>query len=276
MTSRIVLICALLTFWNTGFAAETEQENSLKVGFNTINTKDNSDISSDTSHSFSPSEARPSSSSNTRPLTTGFYPLVEDTGYTPEANILQMAWNQISYSLVDGINIGTQPALFLFRTPNFFVKARLYQDKKHSVSAKLGANVLLKNSGEFFTTFYSSPIHNPNSSVYVIPVTLSHSYTLNKHIKFHHTVSDINIAAERDIEETATIGYSAIVELRARDRHSVFVHGSEVGFWDHRYYFGGISYRYSTKSFFTQVGYFYRVQTEGVQSLPLIDIGFTL
>jgi hypothetical protein len=225
---------------------------------------------------FSPSDTRPRAVNRTPQLSTGLYPLVETTGYLPRKYTLQLAWNQIAYSIFDGVTIGTQPALFMFRTPNFYVKARLYEDSKNAVALNVHNHTLLKNSGDFFTTFYASPIHNPNSSVYVIPVSLAHSYKFNRHITIHQSVTDINVLAERDIQNQATLAYATMVELKARDHHSVFVHASEVGFWDHDYYYAGISYRYSSKTFFAQAGYFYRVQTEGVQSLPLFDIGFIL
>ena len=276
MTTRNILLSGFLALF--AFTASAEQ--TLDIESSSVDSAlislNNSEPPSLAATNFSPSESRNKSSFGNRQLTTGLYPLVEGTGYLSQQYTLQMAWNQISYSLMDGVTIGTQPALFLFRTPNFFVKTRLYEDKTQSVALNIGTNILLKNSGEFFTTFYASSIHNPNSSVYVVPVTLAHSYKLNSFITIHQTLSDINVYAEKDIKNEATIGYAGILELKARNNHSVFIHASEVGFLSHDYYYAGLSYRYSTKRFFTQVGYFYRVQTEGVQVLPLFDIGFTL
>jgi len=209
-------------------------------------------------------------------LYAGFYPLIESTGYVPKKNTAQFGFNQISYSVFDRLNISLEPMIMVANTPNLSVKGLLYEDNKNSIALSGGIKALLPRIDGFFSIYYSSRIHNPNSTLYVLPVSLAHSYKLNQNISFHHTITDINVLSQSDFKNKANLAYSTIVQLKAREQHSLQIHASEVGFWDHDYYYFGVSYRYTGKYFYTQMGYFNRIQQEGVQGIPLVDFGIVL
>lgn len=207
---------------------------------------------------------------------SGFYPLVEDSGFTQKDSHWRLGFNEIGFSFLQRYSISTQPMLYAANAPNIKVKGQLYEDQKHAVAVTASVNMLLPGTDDFFSAFYSSRVFNPNSTLYVVPLSLSHSVRLNKHITLHHSLTDINVYARTDFKTKANIAYSTVLQLKAKQNHSLMLHGGEVGFWDHDYYLFGLSYRYSGKRFYTQMGYFNRVQLEGVQGMPLFDIGFHL
>lgn len=209
-------------------------------------------------------------------LYAGFYPLIESTGYIPKKNTVQFGFNQISYSVLDKLNISLEPMIMVANTPNLTVKGLVYEDNKNSIAFSTGVKALLPQTDGFFSIYYSSRIHNPNSTLYVLPLTVAHSYKFNQHISFHHSVTDINVLSRSDFKNKANLAYSTIVQLKAREQHSLMIHASEVGFWDHDYYYFGVSYRFTGKYFYTQMGYFNRIQQEGVQGIPLVDFGIVL
>jgi hypothetical protein len=207
---------------------------------------------------------------------SGFYPLIEDTGYTQKQGSWRVGFNEIGYTLFHKYTVSTAPMLYTANTPNLKIKGKVYEDKRHALAVSASVNMLLPGTDDFFSAFYSSRIFNPNSTLYVVPISISHSLRLNRFVTLHHSVTDINVYASTDFKTKANLAYGAMLQLKARSNHSLNLHGSEVGFWDHDYYLFGVSYRYSGKYFFTQMGYFNRVQLEGVQGIPLFDIGFLL
>ena len=209
-------------------------------------------------------------------LYSGFYPLVEDTGYIASHNTWQLGFNQIGFTFLDRFSISAQPMLYVANTPNIMMKAQLYTDYQHAIAISTSVNAMQPSPDDFFSSFYSSRVFNPNSTLFVVPMTVSHSYKVNSNITFHHSLTDINVYARTDFKTKANIAYSGVLQMKAGKQHSIMLHGSEVGFFDHDFYYYGISYRYSDKRFFTQMGYFQRVQLEGVQGIPLLDIGFIL
>ena len=209
-------------------------------------------------------------------LYNGFYPLIEDTGYVASRNTWQLGFNQVGFTVFKKISISAQPMLYVANTPNIMLKGQIYSDGKHALAISSSINAMRPNTDNFFSSFYSSRVYVPNSILYVVPIALAHSYKINRHITFHQTATDINVLSREDFKNKANIAYSAVLQLKARQEHSLNLHASEVGFFDHDYYYYGISYRYTAKHFFTQMGYFNRVQLEGVQGIPLFDIGFIL
>jgi len=209
-------------------------------------------------------------------LYNGLYPLAEGTGYVAKQYSLQAAWNELAYSLTDGLSIGTQPVLFVYRTPNVSLKAKLFQNSQHAIALNTGLNVLLQNSAELFSKHYTTEIKNPNSNVFVLPVGLSHSYHFNQYLDFHHTFSSLNQFAESDIENKATFAYSAILQVNVLKNQSIFFHGGDVGLSNNEVLYLGASYRYTGKTFFAQLGYFLRYKDSTTEKLPLFDLGFIL
>lgn len=212
-----------------------------------------------------------------RPLLyNGLYPLAEGTGYVAKQYSLQAAWNELAYSLTDRLAIATQPVLFVYRTPNVSLKAKLFQNSQHAIALNTELNVLLQNSGELFSKHYTTEIKNPNSNVFVLPVGLSHSYHFNQYLDFHHTFSSLNQFAEKDVENKATLAYSAILQVNVLKNQSIFIHGGDVGLANSEVLYSGASYRYNGKTFFAQLGYFLRYKDGTTEKLPLFDLGFIL
>jgi len=206
----------------------------------------------------------------------GLYPLAEGTGYVAKEYSMQAAWNELAYSLTNRFTISTQPVLFVYRTPNVSLKTKLFQNSQHAIALNTGFNVLLQNSGELFSKHYTTEIKNPNANVFVLPVGLSHSYRFNQYLDFHHTFSSLNQFAEDDIENKATLAYSAILQMNVVKNHSLFFHGGDVGLANNEVLYSGASYRYTGKTFFTQIGYFLRYRNGVTEKLPLFDLGFIL
>ena len=65
-------------------------------------------------------------------------------------------------------------------------------------------------------------------------------------------------------------------EFKARARHSMLLHAGDVGFWNHDFSMLGASYRYHNSWMEFRIGYFYRIRSEGMQSSPLIGVGFVI
>lgn len=269
-TFNIVILSVVLFYCSSVYAAGDE-----------LSSQVNENHSVETGGSFTGSQLFAGNSlfsrkAKSHELYAGFYPLIESTGYVPKKNTVQFGFNQISYSVFDKFNISLEPMIMVANTPNLSVKGLVYEDSKNSIAVNSGVKALLPNTDGFFSIYYSSRIHNPDSTLYVLPLSLAHSYKLNQHISFHHTITDINVLSRSDFKNKANLAYSTIVQLKAREQHSLMIHASEVGFWDHDYYYFGVSYRFTGKYFYTQMGYFNRVQQEGVQGIPLVDFGIVL
>jgi hypothetical protein len=207
---------------------------------------------------------------------TGFYPLWEETGTVIGARRGYLGIFQARYGIADRFSIGVRPLEFVFRTPNIQGKALLYRSEGLSVAAHAEFLSLMPGASAAFTTSnFVSRIENLNWSVYSIPVGASGTFRLAPWVNLHTTAVAMTTFG-RELETHTSLGVTSVVELKLHARHAFFLHGGEVGFWNHDFALVGASYRYHRGWFELRVGHFYRLTPDGRQGAPLLNLGFFL
>jgi hypothetical protein len=222
-----------------------------------------------------PPPAPAASSDGIRPQTEALYPIWENTGFVEKHRQIYLGTNGAHYGIQDVVQVGVQPINFLYRAPNVYTKFSLLQRDRWHVAGQVGAFYLMNEASRaFLSPMYSSRLDNPDFSVVLLPVTATATYELSDWLQLHQTATVLGVFSSSGIlANQAYFGYTAVAELVAARRHSVLLHGGEVGFWDHDFSLVGASYRYHNTWFEFQLGYFYRFEKEGTQSAPMIALG---
>jgi hypothetical protein len=78
------------------------------------------------------------------------------------------------------------------------------------------------------------------------------------------------------LQNEVTPGYSAVVELTVKKKHSLLLHGGEVGLWKHDFALVGSSYRFQGDWLEFRLGYFYRMRQDSQQSAPMVSVGASI
>jgi hypothetical protein len=236
------------------------------------------DQTADTSIAHQAPETSAAHGDDVRPATEGFYPIWENTGFVERHREMYLGTNGAHYGILDVAHIGVQPINFMYRSPNAYVKASLFEKGNWHVAGQVGAYYLMNEaSRSFFSPMYSSRLDNPDFSVYLVPVTLTATLRVSDWLDFHQTATALEVYSSSGVLDNQVYpGYSAVAELKARSRHSVLLHAGEVGFWKHDFSVLGTSYRYHNTWMEFRIGYFYRMRSEGMQSAPMIGFGLVI
>ncbi|MGK5084387.1 hypothetical protein WDW37_13915 [Bdellovibrionota bacterium FG-1] len=210
--------------------------------------------------------------------TEGFYPLWETTAHIEKHREAYIGTNGAHYGILDVAQVGVQPVNFIYRSPNVYGKISLGQRGQWSFATQLGAYYLMSESSRaYFSPMYSSRLDNPDFSIVLFPVSLSASLEVSDWFDLSQTVTGLNVYSPQGALQNMTyFGYSAVGEFKTHSHHSMLLHASEVGFWNHDFSLLGISYRYHNSWMEFRIGYFYRLRTEGAQTAPLIGLGFVI
>ncbi len=205
----------------------------------------------------------------------GFYPIWENTGYTVGSSSLLIGYSHLQYGFASS-HIGLQPDYYFYRAPNLHYKHVLYSKPNRSFALQIGAMTFLRNSGESLSEFYTSRIDNPDFTLWMFPVSAAESWQVYDWFLLHQTITALPLFSTAKIKNNVSVGYSAVTEFLAGKKHSFLLHGGEIGFWSHDFWYTGFSYRYARQSFWIQAGYFYRFRQEGTQQSPMIELGVSI
>jgi hypothetical protein len=206
--------------------------------------------------------------------TTPLYPLWEDTGRILGHRQLYLGSSHLELGLLDRAQVGVRPLSFLFRTPNVHAKLRLLERGSLSIAAQAELVVFLPGASEaFISSNYVSRLDNTGLRVTVLPLSTSASYALRPWLHLHATATLAGIFDNGPLQERVVPGLTFVAEALALERHSLFAHLGEVGFWDHDQAVLGLSYRYRLAWFELRAGYFHRFMEDGNQGSPLLSVG---
>lgn len=206
---------------------------------------------------------------------TGFYPLWEDTGTTLESRQMLIGTDYFEVGLGGSAQVGVRPQEFLFRTPNLHGKVRLLTRGPFSLSVHVETLALLAGATSIFTSSnFVSRIDNGNGTLWVIPVGSTLTWFPAEFAAVHTTITMLNVGGKGQ-PYYASLGFSAVVELRALKHNGLLLHFTEVGFWRQDMFVVGASYRLNLGWFGAQLGYFYRFSPDGSQASPLLALGGT-
>jgi hypothetical protein len=212
-----------------------------------------------------------------RPNTLGFYPIWESTGYVEHAEEIYAGTSSVHLGVADEAQVGVEPLLFMYRTPNVNVKLATWNNDRWNFATHVGYFHLMEEaSRSFMSPMYTSRLDNPDFAVNMAQIAGSASYHPNGWLTLHQTLTALPVFASGPLNNEVTFGYSAVAELMARHRHSILFHATEVGFWNHDQDIVGASYRYQNNWLELRFGYFYRITSEAAQSSPLISVGVSL
>ncbi len=224
-----------------------------------------------------PLPSRADSPPATRPPTTGFYPLWENTGELEATGQMYLGSNGAQIGINDWAQAGTQPLSFLYRVPNASVKLRLDLLPEWKMAAQVGAYYLLEAASQAtLSPMYVSRLDNRDFRVLLAPISLSASRWLTPSLAVHQTVTALGLLNNSSLQNSVSFAYSVFAEFAAFSRHSLLLHATEVGFWNHDHFMLGTSYRWSAQVFEFRIGYFYRITSDTSQAAPLISFGWYL
>jgi hypothetical protein len=216
--------------------------------------------------------------SDLRNATEGFHPIWENTANIERHQEAYIGTNGAHYGILDRMQLGVQPVNFIYRSPNIYGKVRLLDTGDWHFATQVGAFYLMSEASRaFFSPMYSSRLDNPDFSVMLVPVSAIASTRVSDWLEVHQTLTGLTVYSPQGALKPMTyFGYAGTAEFKTRERHSMLLHASEVGFWNHDFSLLGISYRYHNTWMELRVGYFYRMRPEGMQSSPLIGFGFLI
>lgn len=218
-----------------------------------------------------------SDTSDLRASTTGFYPLWENTAFVEKGGDAFFGTYSGHVGILGRANIGVAPIHFAYRTPNVFVKSRIWNNDSFFVSGQVGAYYLLERaSRSSMSPDYTSRLDNPDFTMTLLPISLATTYRLDDWIDLHQTVTSLWITSSGPVDNQMSLSYSFVAELLPVGRHSLNFHWTDVGLWNHDNTILGTSYRYRNTWVEFRLGYFYRIRRLGNQSGPLIGLGFLL
>src|SRR5471030_143742 len=207
---------------------------------------------------------------------TGFYPLWEDTGSTLENRQMLLGTDYFELGLGGNAQVGLRPQEFLFRTPNLHGKVRLFARGPIELSVHAETLALLSGATSIFTSSnFVSRIDNSSGTLWVIPVGSTLSWFPAEFAAIHTTLTMLSVGGKGQ-PYYASLGLSAVIELRALKRNGLLFHFTEIGFWRQDMFVIGASYRLNLSWFWAQIGYFYRFSPDGSQASPLLSLGATL
>lgn len=213
-----------------------------------------------------------------QPSVEGFYPIWESTGYIQRHRHGYIGTNGIDFGIQDVAQVGVQPVLFLYRSPNAYFKLSVYEKDDWHIAGQIGAYHLFDQASRaFFSPMYSSRLDNPNFNVLLLPVSGIATKEVSDWLDIHQTLTAETIySSNGSLPTQMSFGYSIVTELKALAHHSILLHATEVGFWNHDLLILGTSYRYHNNWLELRLGYFYRMSPGSLQSSPLFGIGFHL
>jgi hypothetical protein len=206
----------------------------------------------------------------------GLYPLWENTGYTLTFKQARLAVFQLSVGAGPNLQLSVRPWSFAMRAPNFLLKYGVYKQGTLNVAVHAGLYAILRNANNaFYSAQYASRLKNADSLVMAIPLGASISWEATSWLRVHNTLTLLGLFSD-EFKDRLTVGDFVSAEFKPTDRHALFLHVGEVGFWAHDMTVIGLSYRYNYKWFNVRVGYYYRFSQDGAQGQPLFDIGVIL
>lgn len=203
----------------------------------------------------------------------GFYPLWETPGSVLKHRELVIGTSGAAFGINDTAQVGTQPVLFMYRTPNLNGKISLLKREKFAVAIQAGVSHLLPQASRaFFSPMYTSRLDNPDFSVTLVPLSLGSTLFLSDFLQIHQSITALSILGHGVLKNETTSGYSLLAELIANERHSALFHAGKIGFVKNELLYLGTSYRYQNSWSEFRLGYFYRFRSSGMQSAPLASI----
>ena len=209
-------------------------------------------------------------------VVSGLYPLWESSGFVLAPAQARLGINTTSIGVWRTLQLGTSPSAFVFRVPNLWAKVGVYSKDGLHLALQAGAfGVLAGASKSFLSPQYASRLNNPDALVMVVPVSFAASWEVTPWLRLHNTVTAMGVFSKK-LRSDVTVGDFLTAEFRAFQRHAVFLHTGEIGFWEHDQNVLGVSYRYNYHWFEVRLGYFYRFSKDGAQSAPLFDLGLVL
>jgi hypothetical protein len=204
----------------------------------------------------------------------GLYPVWDTTGYVLPCAAGRIGWSNVQFGIADIGQIGVHPVPFAFRTPNFQIKAKVFQKNKWHVAVQVSPLVFLRGaSTSFASPQYASRLSNPDHTIVALPVQASATWEATKWFKLHNTLTVMGFFAGKPFKNSASVGHFVTAQFVAHRSHDIFLHAAEIGFWKHDMAIVGASYRFHHKWFEAKVGYFYRMSKDGSVGSPLFDIG---
>ncbi|MCC6750608.1 MAG: hypothetical protein IT371_23305 [Deltaproteobacteria bacterium] len=204
----------------------------------------------------------------------GLYPIWEDNGLLLGHRHFVLSYRQAQFGILDAIQVGVKPSELIFRVPNVHAKVSLYRRRTLSLTAQVALFVVLPGASEaFVSSSYTSWLHNPNFTVFALPLSLSATWKVTKWLAAHNTLTVLNTMGDAPVQGGVTVGNYLSLEFLAFKYHGFFLHGGEVGFWDHNFGVFGASYRFHYRWFEARIGYVYRASVDGLQGQPLFDVG---
>ncbi len=212
-----------------------------------------------------------------RSSTTGFYPIWENTGNIEGHRLARVGISDAEVGIGNFAQIGINPVLFAYRTPNAYLKFNLGRTEVSRWSLQLGFYYVLEQaSRSSMSPMYVSRLDNPDFTLLLAPTSLNHSLNLSGWMQIHQSLTALPEISSGKLDNRIFAGYSAVAEFLPEERHGILLHFSEVGFWDHDFNLLGASYRYRNTWMEFRLGYFYRVHKTGAQSSPLFNLTFLL
>ena len=231
---------------------------------------------SDNSDNVTTSQSKDTSKDMGRPLTTRVYPLWEGTARVLAKRSFIVGLNSAAVGVGGRTQIGLSPMTFILRTPNIEAKTKVYENEKYHVDVAVSAGffALLKGaSSALFSPQYATRLSNRGATLFVMPLSLIVSYQPCSFLTLHNTFTVTGVFPTAQLVSSAYGGDFLTAEFTGFRYHSVLLHTGEIGMWSHDLFVLGASYRYQRAFFELKVGYFYRLNKDGGQGAPIVDLG---
>jgi len=208
---------------------------------------------------------------------TGFYPIWENTGFIQKHRELFAGTNHLQFGIKNGAQIGLLPVQYMYRTPNLYGKFALYEKGPWHLATQIGLLDLLPGASKaYFSPMFTSRLDNPDFSLFLIPVSLSATLEVADWLDLHQTLTSLSTFTSGPLDNETNFGLSLVAEIKGLSQHSLLFHWANVGLWRPDLTILGTSYRFQGEIVEFRLGYFYRFQKSGLQSSPMVSLGFKL
>ncbi len=212
-------------------------------------------------------------------LTSGLYPLWEDTGLLMGAREFYLGTDEVGGGLGDALQLSINPDEYIHRAPNVAIKLRLVEGEDVTVAWRSTVLLLFQNAHtRFLTHNFTSRYANPRGDTMLFPNALSLSWHAAPLLRLHASTTLLPMLTMRKKHRSLHVaaGASVMGELAFVTGASLILHLGEVGLWQHDFYYFAASVRLNYAWAVMHVGYGYRVYPDGVQSSPMLSVGVAL
>ena len=208
---------------------------------------------------------------------SGLYPLYDNTGFVLGHRQIALGYSFADFGVGNVVNVGVKPSSWMFRSPNIHTKVRVYAGHDLNVAVQGAVFGLLPGaSHSFFSSQYTSRVDNRDRLILLAPLSVAASWQVASWLLLHNTTTAMGVFGERPIKNDVTFGNFVTAQLQALQRHAFLLHAADLAIGKNDLWVIGSSYRYTYDWFEFRLGYFYRINGDGMQGQALFDVGIVI